>query len=49
MQTPFDASERLKLDQLNAGQAAFLVGVAGLLLWCVLAALLIGLGLVLLR
>ena len=49
MQTPYNASERLKLHQLNAGQAACFMGLAGLLLWSLLAALLVGLGLVFLR
>ena len=49
MQTPYHASERLELDQLNPGQAAFFMGAAGLLLWSLVAALLIGLGLLFLR
>ena len=49
MQTPYHASERLKIDQLNAGQAAVFMGVVGLLLWSLVVALLIGLGLVFLR
>lgn len=49
MQTPYDASHRLDLDQLNPGQAAFFMGAAGLLLWSLVAALLIGLGLLFLR